>query len=167
MPPALWDRPDGWRDAPRRTTVQDQVLAWLDEPGTRLRVSPDAIWEKKSAYRRPFAGADDRGFALGTARIARLGQHPILPLVAVIRERSRTITVEWGDPIEPPPREDDCQDRSVMDRILDFLELAVGRYPDSYRLPIGWERVWDDASGRWQPHEPRVPEIPRRLGAPV
>jgi hypothetical protein len=157
MPPNLWDRPDGWGNAPAKTTVQDQVLAWLEENGTRLRVSPDAIWEKKNAYRRPFAGAKDRGFALGAARIARLGQHPILPVVAVMSAGARTVRVDWGDPIEPPGRDDDAQDRPVMDRILDFLELAVARYPDSYRLPIGWERVWDDVAGRWQPRGQSAP----------
>ena len=147
--PDVWARATDWETVKRFTSVQDQVLSELAKPGSASQILIDAYWEKPTAYRRPFAGIADRGFALGAARIARLAQAPIVPFVAVLGPRPRTVIYEWGDPILPRRADDSAGDRDVIDEALDFLERGVARYPTQYLHPIGSARRWDPAKGRW------------------
>jgi lauroyl/myristoyl acyltransferase len=116
-----------------------------------VTIEPDAVWEKRTAYRRPFAGAGERGFAVGVARMSRLSQCPIVLLKAVCGPEARVVRVEWGAVIEPQPIENKDSDPRTMDRILDFIETGIGRDPTEYSLPIGWERHWNPALERWEP----------------
>ena len=75
----------------------------------------DAIWDKPRAHRRPFAGHAERGFALGTARIARLAQVPVVLGIAAWTDDS-TVRVVWRPPIEPPRIDDERADVRVHRR---------------------------------------------------
>ncbi len=150
--PYLWGGGDEvWQAAPRRTGVQEQIIEALARPRGRALIYADAIWEKGSAHRRPFAGAEARGFALGAGRIARRAQATIIPFVATHGRDPMTIHVEWADPIEPPAVDDDVADHPHIDQVLDFLERGVGRHPDNHSLPIGWDRYWDARTREWRP----------------
>jgi hypothetical protein len=99
--PDLWSGRAGvWKSAPKRTSVQDRVIELLSEPSGRAAIWPDAIWEKPEAYRRSFAGAEERGFALGAARIARLAQATVIPFVAVHGPEPLTVRIcsrSWSE----------------------------------------------------------------------
>ncbi len=149
--PFLWGGDDrAWTAAPKRTSVQDRIVAALSTPSGRAAIYPDAIWKKPNSYRRAFAGAANRDFALGAARIARLAQATIVPFVAVHDTEPMTVRIDWGEPIEPPPEHNAAADPATLDKILDFLERGIGRYPAEYNLPIGWDREWDRQRLCWR-----------------
>lgn len=126
------------------------ILEALARPGGVVRIYIDAMWEKPRAHRRPFAGLAERGFALGTARIARLAQCPVVLGVAVWDDDS-SVRVVWRPPIDPPPIDDEQADVRVIDQLLDDLEALVGRFPLQYLHPLGADRRWDAAALRWDP----------------
>ncbi len=155
--PDLWVQGANWSDAPDRTpSVQDAMLARLARPGGIVITLVDAYWEKSTAYRPPFVGIRERGFALGAARIARIAQCPLVPFVAVFGEEPRTVIIDWGCPIPPPEPDDAAADRRVIDQALEFIEKGVARYPDQYDYPIGCDRRWSAVTGRWEdtPEDP-------------
>ncbi|MBF6601170.1 MAG: hypothetical protein IVW36_11735 [Dehalococcoidia bacterium] len=119
------------------------------EPGGVVRIYFDAVWERPNAYRRPFAGMSERGFAPGTARVARLAQCPIV-LALPLFERDGSVRVEWGPWIEAPAPDDEAADIRITDELIDALERAVGRFPLQYQHPIGSERRWDAATQCWR-----------------
>lgn len=147
--PDLWDRTTNWTTARATPSVQEQVLAELSKPGAVSQILVDAYWEKPTAYRRPFAGMAERGFALGAARIARLAQCPVVPFVAVLGPQPRTVVLDWGDPILPRAIGDKASDRDVIDEAVDFIERGVGRYPEQYVHPVGFDRVWNPGNETW------------------
>ncbi len=147
--PDLWQRAADWRAAPAAPAVQDQLLSELATPGTVPQILIDAYWEKPGAFRRPFAGMEDRGFAVGAARIARIAQCPLVPFVAVLGLEPRTIIIDWGDPIQASAFDDKDSDRTVISRAIDFIERGVGRYPEQYLHPIGSVRRWDSRREIW------------------
>jgi hypothetical protein len=147
--PDAWNRRHDWTQPESFHTVQDQILAELAGPGSVSQILIDAYWEKPQAYRRPFAGMAERGFALGAARIARIAQCPVVPFVAVLGPRPRSVIYEWGDPIWPGAVDDKVNDRKVIDAALDFLEDGVARYPTQYLHPIGHDRRWDARQAAW------------------
>jgi lauroyl/myristoyl acyltransferase len=136
--------------------VQDRALALLREPGGAVTISIDALWEKPNAHWRPFAGLQERGFALGAARIARIAQVPLVMWVAVFEGAGR-VRLIWCDPLDPAAPDDRASDRRVTDTLLDQLERFIARYPTQYLHPIGFDRRWDPDSGRWEPEEAAVP----------
>jgi hypothetical protein len=147
--PDLWGRQTDWASTPPFPDVQEKLLDELRRPGSVNQILVDAHWEKPNAYRRPFAGIAERGFALGAARIARIAQCPVVPLVAVLGPSPRSVIYEWGDPIWPGVVDDTANDRKVIDAALDFLEQGVARYPTQYLHPIGHERHWDASQAAW------------------
>jgi lauroyl/myristoyl acyltransferase len=124
------------------------MVAHLAEGGV-VRIVFDAIWDRPNAYRRPFAGMAQRGFARGTARVARLAQCPIVFYVAV-REPDGGVRIEWGPWVDPPAPADEAGEVCVMDQLIDMLEVTVARYPLQYLHPIGDDRAWDPASRCWR-----------------
>ena len=149
--PDAWERGVDWNELPVYRNVQDEVLAELKTPGAACQLLIDAWWDRPTAYRRPFAGMAERGFALGAARIARIAQCPIVPFVAVLGDRPRTVVFEWGDPIPPAAPRDKDSDRKVIDTALAFLEQVIARYPDQYLHPIGSDRRYDHATKTFKP----------------
>lgn len=137
----------------------DVLTAMLDrlrQPQGVVRLFVDASWEKPNAHRRPFAGIADRGFAFGVARLARLAQCPIVVNVCTYDADDR-VRVEWGPLLEPPAPNDASMDTVVLDRLLDALERAVGRYPDQYLHPMGFDRAWRADDQRWVDDAQPVP----------
>lgn len=130
--------------------VQDRALAQLAQPGGVVSILIDALWERPGAYRRPFAGLRERGFALGAARIARIAQVPIV-LRATVFDGPMSVRVEWCDPVQPGAPDDKASDVAVIDQLLDQLERFVGRYPSQYLHPVGFERRWNAETERWEP----------------
>jgi lauroyl/myristoyl acyltransferase len=125
------------------------MLAKLAQPGGVVRIAIDALWEKPNAYRRPFAGLQERGFALGAARVARLAQCPLVFFQTTFQDDG-SVLVERGDPMEPPPVDDRASDIAVTDRLLNELERWVARYPTQYLHPIGHDRCWNAETSRWE-----------------
>lgn len=148
----LWDKlraqPENRLPFAGTKGVVSALIEEVRRPGGKANLLFDASWETRGAYRRAFAGMADRGFALGTARIARLAQCPIVFSFAVW-ESDRSVRFEWGPWIEPPPIDDEAADRAVVDKLVEAAELVVARYPAQYLHPIGHERAWDPATGRW------------------
>lgn len=146
--PDLWQPGLDWATVEPEPHVQERLLADLSRAGSVAHILIDAIWEKPGAYRRPFAGTAERGFALGAARIARLAQCPVVPFVALLGDEPRSVVLEWGDPIAPAADRDG--DRQVIDEALDFLERRIQRFPEQYLHPIGLDRVWNATNDAWE-----------------
>ncbi len=147
--PDLWQRAADWRAAPAAPAVQAQRRYALATPGPGPQKQLDPDGGKPGAFRRPFAGMVDRGFAVGAARIARIAQCPLVPFVAVLSPEPRTIIIDWGDPIPASAVDDKDSDRTVISRAIDFIERGVGRYPEQYLHPIGSARRWDRSREIW------------------
>lgn len=146
--PDRWWHGYDWNRASARTNSQEEMLRALSVPGSVVSIYSDAYWEKAGAYRRPFAGDGDRGFALGTARTARLAQCPVIPCVVALGLQPRTLHVEYGPVILPGAAGDSSADIEVTDRVLAWLERGVGRYPAQYPRS-GIDRTWDASSETW------------------
>lgn len=142
-----WMRGYDWTNAPR-TSAQRSMLETLSRPGGLVSIYVDAPWAKPDAYVRPFAGYASRSFALGAARTARLAQCPIVPGIVTLGESPRTVYIECGPLIAPPPADAAASDRDTLDQLLDWLELAVARHPIQYQ-ESGSERRWDAEAGAW------------------
>jgi hypothetical protein len=147
--PDIWAPDVDWAALPPSPNLQDAVLAELANPGAVTQILIDAYWEKPGAYRRPFAGHADRGFALGAARLARLAQCPLVPFVAVLGREPRTVIYDWGEPTWPGPRDARSGDSALIDRALDFIEGGIARYPTQYLHPIGHARAWSHSERAW------------------
>lgn len=140
------------------------ILENLAKPDGCVRIFIDAIWDKPRAHLRPFAGMNERAFALGAARIARLAQCPVI-LEASVYQPDGSVLIEWGPCIEPPRVDDVSADTSTMDQLVDALEIIVGRYAEQYLHPIGWDRTWNAGLRRWERTSPvrrTIPDSPRR-----
>lgn len=120
------------------------------EPGWAPNAHIDATPPKTSEgwFNRPFAGDSTRRFAPGIGKLARLTQLPTLLAIAYF-EADGELVVNWSDPIPPPGRKERAADQPFTSALLDELELAVGRWPDQYALPIGFDRRWDPLAERW------------------
>lgn len=129
------------------------ILEDLAKPDGCVRIYIDAIWDKPRAHRRPFAGMNERAFALGAARIARLAQCPVI-LEVCLYQPDGSVRVEWGPCVEPSDVNAVAADVDVMDQLIDALEIAVGRYSEQYLHPIGWERTWNAETRRWEVPSP-------------
>lgn len=127
-----------------------ELVRDLRSPGTVAVLAADATISDimPVALRRPFAGLASRPFADGAAQIARLAQVPVVVAVAFLADDGTTV-VEWSDPIGPADRSERGADREITERILDRLEVAVGRRPDQYVIDVGDQRRWDPDGERW------------------
>ena len=147
--PDTWGPEPGWGHPRDRTATVRAMLQRLKEPGGMVLVRIDAIWGDDSGFVRLFAGDPSRNFALGAATVARLAACPLVPFVAFLDGRRRTVTVHWGSPIPPAPRRDATGDAANLSRALDFLERAIGQRPAQYLADVGQERRWDSAAQSW------------------
>jgi hypothetical protein len=66
-------------------------------------------------------------------------------------DSASSLRVVWRPPVDPPPVDDDQADVRVIDQLLDDLEALVGRFPLQYLHPLGADRRWGAATGRWVP----------------
>ena len=142
---------------PSGTTTR--LLRHLEHPGAAVVIAADAPWprDRPGNHQRAFAGRAHQTFAMGTARLSRLAQCPIVICVPILEEDER-IVLEWGPPIAPSPMDDAEADARVTDMLLDEIERAIGRRPEQYVLPIGGERRWDPVAERWTAALPPEPD---------
>jgi lauroyl/myristoyl acyltransferase len=128
-------------------------------------IATDAAWhgDKTGAHTRPFAAFAAQSFALGTARLARLSQRPIVACVPFF-DGDRRVVMEWSPVIAPPAREDAAADARVTDEILDWIERRIGERPGQYVLSFGQDRRWSAVAQCWVGDEP--PAAPAVQAAP-
>lgn len=140
----------------RGANVAMQALRRLKRPDKVLVMSVDAPWteDRSAGFERPFAGYARQYFALGTAKLARLSQRPIVFCVPFLDSDNRII-LQWHDPIYPTDSADAESDMRVTSQLLTSIEQAIGERPGQYAIAIGEDRVWDSAERRWKfPEEP-------------
>ncbi|MGE0532562.1 MAG: hypothetical protein AB7G40_10050 [Hyphomonadaceae bacterium] len=127
-----------------------RLLHHLREPGGAVIIATDAAWhgEKGGGYTRPFAGFASQTFALGTARLARMSQRPIVTCVPFL-DGDRRVVVEWSPVIQPPARDDADADARITDEILDWIERRIGERPGQYVSGFGHERHWSTVAQCW------------------
>ena len=145
-------RPDGeFVYAGNRGSGLLQLLNHLERPGRQVIIFADALWERTPllTHTRPFAGMRARDFSIGTAALGRMTQCPVVGCATYVRSDG-TVVVEWGPVISPPPLDEEEADVPNMDRLLDFLECAIGRRPCQYVFWIGHERKWNTRAQRWE-----------------
>lgn len=139
-----------------------RIVRFLRPPGAAILISPDSITGagREQGHTRPFAGHTKITFALGTARLARLAQRPLVTCVAYIDERG-VVIVEWGQVLPPPARDDASADDRYTSAMLDDFERAVGNRPSQYVVAIGDERRWRPAEQVWVDDAPaeRAPRL--------
>lgn len=149
-------------------SVAAKLLHRLARSETILVVAADAPWPKSrtGSHERPFAGHAKYNVALGTVRLARYAQCPIVTCVSFM-DTDGGIVMEWSDPIAPP--QDTDGEIRITDQMLDTFERAIGRHPGQYVLSIGSERYWNPETERWtaRPTEADIPVVSMRAGAPV
>lgn len=133
-----------------RPGLMTRLVKHLRAPDAAVLISSDAVLAggRETGHHRPFAGHAMVDFALGTARLSRLSQRPVVACVPFLDETGRTI-LEWSEPIPAPARHDESADARITSAIVDILERAVGLRPGQYVLPIGEERQWSETTELW------------------
>jgi lauroyl/myristoyl acyltransferase len=135
---------------PGKPSAVASMLRHLRAPGSAVIIASDATWPKDapSGVERPYAGYASNHFALGTARMARLSQCPVVTCVPFLDGDGRVV-IEWGELIPAPARDDEAADVRITNSILDTFERAVGHRPGQYVLPIGSGRRWSAVAECW------------------
>jgi lauroyl/myristoyl acyltransferase len=127
-----------------------RLLRHLREPGGAVIIATDAAWhgEQDGGYTRPFAAFAAHTFHLGTARLARLSQRPIVTCVPFLHG-DQCVVMEWSPVIQPPAREDTDADVRITNEILDWIERRIGERPGQYVEGFGHERRWSSIAKCW------------------
>jgi lauroyl/myristoyl acyltransferase len=127
-----------------------RLLRHLRDPGGVVVIAADAAWhgEKDGGYTRPFAAFSAQTFHLGTARLARLSQRPIVTCVPFLDDDQRVV-VEWSPVIAPPARDDEEADVRITNEILDWIERRIGERPGQYVESFGHDRRWSTTAKCW------------------
>jgi lauroyl/myristoyl acyltransferase len=134
------------------TSAAATLYSALATPGNVALINIDAPYAHGSAgsFSRPFAGYENRTFSKGAAALARLARCPIISCVWYC-EPDGTVVIEWGQSIRPAAKSNRRQDVSLMNQLLDNIELAIGKRPSQYILQIGCERCWNPDKEKWEP----------------
>ena len=127
------------------------LYANLSKPGCVAVIAVDAPWQSEGphCFARPFAAHRSRGFSLGAIALARLARCAIIRCISW-RENDGTIVLDWGDPIKPAPRGTKAEDISIMNKLLEGMEVAIGKRPAQYLLETCGPRRWDPHLERWK-----------------
>lgn len=127
-----------------------RLLHHLRDPGGAVIIATDAAWhgDPTGAHTRPFAAFATQSFALGTARLARMSQRPIVTCVPFL-DGERRVVMEWSPVIQPPARNDAAADARITDEILDWIERRIGERPGQYVLSFGHDRQWSPVARCW------------------
>ena len=132
-----------------------RLLRHLRDPGGAVIIATDAAWGSNhtGGYTRSFAGFAAQSFALGTARLARLSQRPIVACVPFL-DGDQRVVMEWSPVIPAPARDDEGADIRITNEILDWIERRIGERPDQYVLSFGHDRRWSPVAKCWVDGEP-------------
>lgn len=116
-----------------------------------VSVNIDARWPRgrASSLTRPFAGAMQRTFSTGSAKLARLGHAPLLLGIPVMSDDGNAVRLRLFGPFHSHSPSADQQDIDVTQQVLDIIEREVGERPCEYLLDIGGDRRWDPGAQRW------------------
>jgi len=127
-----------------------RLLRHLRDPGGVVIIATDAAWhgEQDGGYSRPFAAFTKQTFHLGTARLARLSQRPIVTCVPFL-DGDQRVVMEWSPVIEPPSRDDAEADVRITNEILDWIERRIGERPGQYVEGFGHDRRWSPTAKCW------------------
>ncbi len=127
-----------------------RLLRHLRDPGGAVIIATDAAWhgERDGGYTRPFAAFSEQTLHLGTARLARLSQRPIVVCVPFL-DGDQRVVMEWSPVIAPPAREDEAADIRVTNEILDWIERRIGERPGQYVESFGQDRRWSATAKTW------------------
>jgi len=128
-----------------------KIYAELQKPGNTAFINIDAPVEGRGPgfVWRAFAGHKKRAFSMGAVKLARLSGCAIIGCVC-FKKGDGTTVIEWGDAIRCSEGEAKAEEMSAMNKLVDGIELAIGRRPDQYVLDIGDERRWDAQREEWQ-----------------
>ena len=115
-------------------------------------VNIDARWPRgrNSSLTRPFAGATQRTFSSGSARLARLAGAPLLLGIPVMSDDGKAVRMRLFGPFRSNAPSEDQQDIDVTQQILDVIEREVGARPCEYLLDIGGDRRWSADEQAWR-----------------
>lgn len=143
-----------------------RLLRHLRDPGGAVIIATDAAWhgEKDGGYTRPFAAFSEQTFHLGTARLARLSQRPIVVCVPFL-DGDQRVVMEWSPVISPAARDDEAGDIRVTNEILDWIERRIGERPGQYVESFGHDRRWSATAKCWvgKDAEPTRSRVPTKL----
>lgn len=116
-----------------------------------VSVNIDAHWPrgKNSSLSRPFAGASQRTYSTGSAKIARLAGAPLLLGLPVMSDDGRSVRMRVFGPFRSTAPSAEQQDVDVTNQVLDVIEREVGERPCEYLLDIGGERRWNRREHEW------------------
>jgi lauroyl/myristoyl acyltransferase len=115
-------------------------------------VNIDAHWPRgrSSSLTRPFAGATQRTFSTGSAKLARLAGTPLLLAIPVMSDDRSAVRMRLFGPFHSNAVSADQQDVEITQQMLDAIEREVGKRPCEYVLDIGGDRRWDPDTGSWR-----------------
>jgi lauroyl/myristoyl acyltransferase len=125
-----------------------EILSRLNNQGNVLFLHVDAPWSanRPGSFLRPFAGHQSCAFATGAARLARLANCPVVSCIYMI-ENDGTVVIDWGNPIFPRKDDDDIE---ITNKLLNEIEIAIGKRPTQYILNIGGDRRWNPGKNCWE-----------------
>jgi lauroyl/myristoyl acyltransferase len=117
-----------------------------------VSVNIDAHWPRGrgSSLTRPFAGALQRTYSTGSAKLARLAGAPLLLGIPVLSDDGRAVRMRLFGPFRSHAASGDQQDIEVTQQVLDIIEREVGERPCEYLLDIGGDRRWNPQERAWQ-----------------
>jgi hypothetical protein len=117
-----------------------------------VSVNIDARWPRgrSSSLTRPFAGATQRTFSTGSAKLARLCHAPMLLGIPVLSDDGRAVQLRLFGPFKSNSPAEGQQDIDVTQQALDVIEREIGERPCEYLLDIGGDRRWDAGERTWQ-----------------
>jgi lauroyl/myristoyl acyltransferase len=116
-----------------------------------VSINIDAHWarDRSSSLERPFCGWLRRTFSTGAAKLARVGEVPLLMALPVMGSDNRCVRMRIFGPFKSQAATAEQQDLEVTNAMLDVVEHEVGQRPCDYVLEIGAERRWDAESQSW------------------
>ncbi len=132
-------------------SAMESLIDGLQQPRRVVVIPINGPWEggRPGSFARPFAGHQSRIFAIGAARLARLTQANVVSCVQWVDEDGHAV-IEWGAIIPPPEEGNKAAEISIMNRLLDPFEVAIGKRPTQYVLPIGADRQWNPSVQSWE-----------------
>jgi hypothetical protein len=120
-----------------------------------VSVNVDAHWgrNRSTSLERPFCSSLKRSFSTGAAKLARLGNAPLLLALPVLGPDQHEVRMRVFGPFTSAAATPELQDAEITNAVLDMVEREVGMRPCDYVLEIGAERRWDSETQHWKPLE--------------
>jgi hypothetical protein len=129
------------------------LLADLEQERALVTINVDAHWRsgRSSSLTRPFAGALERTYSTGAAKLARLAGAPLLYVQSEVVDDGKSILMRIAGPFSSDAQDPEVRDQEATGKLLDHIEKEVGKQPERYVLDIGGQRRWDARQQEWRP----------------